>query len=71
MESLPYAYGRDSTHYIFRDYEGYVAQLEARSSGHVTRRLMNTSLDMSQLEAFLDWPEYSWWKAMVKWHSVG
>ncbi|KAH7703467.1 CRE-PTR-12 protein [Aphelenchoides avenae] len=70
MESLPYAYGRKSTHFILRDYEDYLAQLEARSSGYA-HGAANTSLDMSQLGAFLDWPEDSWWKAMVKWHTEG
>uniref|UniRef100_A0A915ECK0 Patched family protein n=1 Tax=Ditylenchus dipsaci TaxID=166011 RepID=A0A915ECK0_9BILA len=73
MESLPYAYNDPrSSMYFVRDLESFSAalhQLEIEEEGETpSNQTQVLNLDQD-LKTFLDWPDYSHWRGLVKYHD--
>jgi hypothetical protein len=83
MEALPNAYGPDSTNFFLRDFEAFVKlrlegseemeEDEGMPTANTTsvQRAQNGTFSISNLPEFLSWPEYDWWKGLLKFHEEG
>ncbi|EPB74424.1 patched family protein [Ancylostoma ceylanicum] len=67
MESLPGAWGNKSSNYFLRDFVAYekgMSEFEPEE-GEWVKRDANT-LNFKDLPAFLEWPEYEFWKGFLR-----
>lgn len=68
MESLPGAYGRESTRYFLRDYDTYMA---AQSELTDDEGDIVDASELPELARFLNSSDNDWWQGFLKWHSDG
>lgn len=86
MESLPNAYPAESSNYFLRDFEIFEAFQNGGNNGEVEvdeavdddasnttalARTEDVAFNMNDLPEFLKWPEYDWWKGLLKYHQEG
>ncbi|CAI4222495.1 unnamed protein product [Auanema sp. JU1783] len=69
MESLPGAWGSVSSNYFIRDFiefEKTIKELEADGEEMATDD--NSTLNMNDIKAFIEWPEYEYWRGFLRTH---
>ncbi|CAD6184084.1 unnamed protein product [Caenorhabditis auriculariae] len=67
MESLSGSWGAPSTNYFLRDFKDFddsMKEFEGKTES-------TGAVSMDNMPAFLQWPEYSFWKGFVRYHETG
>ncbi|CAD5208391.1 unnamed protein product [Bursaphelenchus xylophilus] len=78
MEALPYAYDKESSNYFLRDFEVFVTQsgmfgmeeeVDEDFEREMKKNVSNEILDMNELESFLSWSEYDYYRGFLNTHK--
>uniref|UniRef100_A0A8R1UXW4 Ptr-12 n=1 Tax=Pristionchus pacificus TaxID=54126 RepID=A0A8R1UXW4_PRIPA len=69
LESLPYAWGNESTNFFLKEFKEYsvaVEDIEEEETGR--RKVAKGGIDMARIPDFVEWPEYQHWKGALRTH---
>ncbi|PAV63474.1 hypothetical protein WR25_01428 [Diploscapter pachys] len=70
MESLPGAWGNQSTNYFIRDFKKFDKTMKEMENGEEETENNNSSLlNLDNIPDFIEWPEYSYWRGFLRFHK--
>ncbi|GMR53694.1 hypothetical protein PMAYCL1PPCAC_23889 [Pristionchus mayeri] len=69
LETLPYAWGNESTNFFLKEFKEYSIAVEDIAEEETgKRRVGKGGIDMGRLKDFVKWPEYQHWDGTLRTH---
>lgn len=71
LEAFPESWGPQSTNLFLNDFLSFEEQNDEIEDNELAVDTKNKTFNANDIETFLSWPEYDWWKGFLKLRKEG